>query len=77
MINGCAFARKNKSGDGYEYGHVEIENYAEKKEVRKYIVHGVASSMEEALAANNMALTGASRIGIRRDEMPWREFGCN
>lgn len=75
MIGGCTFARKAEKGDGYEYGIVEVQNYATKGEVRRHVVLGTADSLEEALAGNNMAAEGAPRIGVRHDEIPWREFG--
>lgn len=71
MIGGCTFARKAEKSDGYEYGVIEVQNYATKGEVRKYIVKGVAPSMIEALAMNNMALEGQPKVRPNIEPQYW------
>jgi len=54
----CTFVRKTK--DGYEYGESRVNHAGTNQETPTYHPAGVARSYEEALAANNMALSGAA-----------------
>lgn len=57
----CTYARKIDSG--FEYGIFMVREGGTKNEKREYVPRGVASSMDEALRNNSMALNGLPRIG--------------
>ena len=56
----CKFIRKAKSG--YEYGHIEVTNNGAPNEKRTYIVQGTADSAQEAMSANDMALSDTRNV---------------
>jgi hypothetical protein len=62
LSNFCKFSRKCQKDKGFEYGVIEIENVATKNEKRHCKVLGKASTMQEALAKNEMSLEGAPKI---------------
>lgn len=61
-MNETKFARAAKKG-GFEYGYIKIKNTGGANEERTHIVLGKAETMQEALRANGMALTGQPNIG--------------
>ena len=58
----CNYARKVSDGK-YEYGYLQVTGAGTKNEKREYIALGHRPSLDEALAANNMALNGLPRKG--------------
>lgn len=65
----CLYTRKVPAG--YEYGYCQILNTGTKQEKREHIPKGVKPTMEEALAANQMAAKGLPRIGVLTEPAPW------
>ena len=57
----CNYVRK--SGKGYEFGYMQVTGVNTKNEKREHIPLGNRPSLDEALAANNMALKGLPRKG--------------
>lgn len=57
-----AYARRIEN-DTYEFGHIVINDSGTKNEKRSYIPSGTRPTLDLALAANQMALEGAPRIG--------------
>lgn len=69
MSSTCAFVRK--SGNGYEYGEITIQNLAQKDEKRIYNVKGECPTLNEALTANSMALEGQLKVKPEVVPIPW------
>jgi hypothetical protein len=60
MASKCNFVRKNC--EGWEFGFIQIDNYATPRETRTHVVVGKAPTYEDALAANAMAVRGKDRV---------------
>lgn len=60
-MNKITYARKQ--GQVYEFGHIVITDSGTKFEKRTHVPQGTCPTLDQALAANQMALKGAPRIG--------------
>lgn len=61
-MNKITYARQIENAE-FEFGHIVINDSGTKNEKRSYIPSGTRPTLDLALAANQMALEGAPRIG--------------
>lgn len=74
MSTHCQYVRKNQTRDGYEYGHIKIDNHASANEKRIYVPLGEVATIDEALRINEMALHGEPNRGASFTQFKWRHL---
>lgn len=68
----CTYVRR--AGDEFEFGHVKLVGSVAGKEKREHFPLGTRPTMEDALAANSMALKGSTKIGFHKPGAPlWKD----